>query len=185
MECEERIIDQRIHEEAEEAEQKRLAERVFALNHTFSGSPEYAGILNEIFGDRIGEGSTVLSPEKKGAYYNRITIGRNVIINAGFTAMAFGGVTIEDDVVIAPNVQILTNNHDPYERSILTCRPVRIQKGAWIGAGSSILPGVSVGRYAIVGAASVVIKDVPDYAIVVGNPAHVVKMLDGERFEQQ
>ena len=178
MECEERIIDQRIHEEAEEAEQKRLAERVFALNHTFSG------ILNEIFGDRIGEGSTVLSPEK-GAYYNRITIGRNVIINAGFTAMAFGGVTIEDDVVIAPNVQILTNNHDPYERSILTCRPVRIQKGAWIGAGSSILPGVSVGRYAIVGAASVVIKDVPDYAIVVGNPAHVVKMLDGERFEQQ
>lgn len=177
MECEERIIDQRIHEEAEEAEQKRLAERVFALNHTFSG------ILNEIFGDRIGEGSTVLSPEK-GAYYNRITIGRNVIINAGFTAMAFGSVTIEDDVVIAPNVQILTNNHDPYERSILTCRPVRIQKGAWIGAGSSILPGVSVGRYAIVGAASVVTKDVPDYAIVVGNPAHVVKMLDGARFEQ-
>ena len=56
MECEERIIDQRIHEEAEEAEQKRLAERIFALNHTFSG------ILNEIFGDRIGEGSTVLSP---------------------------------------------------------------------------------------------------------------------------
>ena len=62
MECEERIIDQRIHEEAEEAEQKRLAERVFALNHTFSGSPDYSGILNEIFGDRIGEGSTVLSP---------------------------------------------------------------------------------------------------------------------------
>ena len=184
MECEEVIIDQRIHNEAEEAEQQKLAKRIFELNHTFPGSPEYAGILNEIFGNRIGEGSKVLSPVK-GAYYDRIRIGRNVIINAGFTAMAFGGVTIEDDVVIAPNVQILTNNHDPYERSILTCRPVRIQKGAWIGAGSSVLPGVSVGRYAIVGAASVVTKDVPDYAIVVGNPAHVVKTLDGQRFEQQ
>ena len=86
------------------------------------------------------------------------------------------------DVQIAANVQLLTNNHDPYERRILPCRPILIKKGAWIGAGATILPGICVGAHAIVGAASVVTKDVPDYAVVVGNPARVVKMLDAEKF---
>lgn len=58
------------------------------------------------------------------------------------------------------------------------------KKGAWIGAGASILPGICIGRYAVVGAASVVTKDVPDYTVVVGNPAKVIKSLDPTRFEQ-
>lgn len=62
-------------------------------------------------------------------------------------------------------------------------KPVLIQKGAWIGAGATILPGISIGKHAIVGAAAVVTKDVPDYAIVVGNPAKVVKTLDADKFE--
>ena len=81
------------------------------------------------------------------------------------------------------NVQLLTNNHDPYDRQILTCKPIVIRKGAWIGAGATILPGVTVGRYAIVGAASVVTRDVGDYEVVVGNPARLVRKLDAERFE--
>ena len=97
--------------------------------------------------------------------------------------MARGGITIEDDVQIAANVQLLTNNHDPYDRQILTCKPIVIRKGAWIGAGATILPGVTVGRYAIVGAASVVTRDVGDYEVVVGNPARLVRKLDAERFE--
>ena len=54
----------------------------------------------------------------------------------------------------------------------------------WIGAGATILPGVCVGRHAVVGAASVVTKDVPDYAVVAGNPARVIKYLDADRLEQ-
>ena len=77
----------------------------------------------------------------------------------------------------------MTNNYDPYDRQILTCKPVLIKKGAWIGAGASILPGVTIGKYAIVGAASVVTHDVGDYEVVVGNPAHLVKTLEAERFE--
>ena len=96
--------------------------------------------------------------------------------------MARGGITIEDDVQIAANVQMISNNHDPYERQILLCKPVLIRQGAWIGAGATILPGVSVGKYAIVGAGSVVTKDVPDYTVVVGNPAKTVKKLDPKRF---
>jgi acetyltransferase-like isoleucine patch superfamily enzyme len=84
-----------------------------------------------------------------------------VFINNNLLVMARGGITIEDDVQIAANVQLLTNNHDPYERRILPCRPILIKKGAWICAGATILPGICVGDHAIVGAASVVTKDVP------------------------
>jgi acetyltransferase-like isoleucine patch superfamily enzyme len=107
-----------------------------------------------------------------------------VYINGGCLFMARGGITIEDDVQIAANVQLVSNNHDPYERQILTCKTVLIRQGAWIGAGASILPGVTVGRYAIVGTSAVVTKDVPDYAVVAGVPAKVLKILNGERFEQ-
>ena len=55
---------------------------------------------------------------------------------------------------------------------------------AWIGAGATVLPGVRVGRHAVVGAASVITKDVPDYAVAVGNPAKVIKMLDKEKFQE-
>ena len=60
-----------------------------------------------------------------------------------------------------------------------------IREYAWIGAGATILPGVCVGRHTVVGAGSVVTRDVPDYAVVVGNPARVVKLLDGEKFKEQ
>ena len=96
--------------------------------------------------------------------------------------MARGGITIGDNVQIAANVQLISNNHDPYERMILTCKPVVIEDGAWIGAGATILPGVRVGKHAIVGAMAVVTKDVPDYGVAVGNPAKVVKFLEPEKF---
>ena len=99
--------------------------------------------------------------------------------------MSRGGITIEDNVMIAANASLISNNHDPYDRQVLTCRPVLIKKGAWIGAGATVLPGVSVGKYAIVGAGAVVTKDVPDYAVVLGAPAKVVKMLDPEKFEKE
>ena len=58
--------------------------------------------------------------------------------------MARGGITIEDDVQIAGNVSLLSNNHDPYDRMVLTCKPIWIQKGAWIGANAVILAGVFI-----------------------------------------
>ena len=142
---------------------------------------EYQQILKELFGDNLGEGAYVAAPIQ-GACLDRIKMGKNVMINSNLLAMARGGITIEDDVQIAANVQLLTNNHDPYERMVLPCKPILIKKGAWIGAGATILPGICIGEHAIVGAASVVTKDVPDCAVVVGNPAKVVKMLEAGRF---
>lgn len=163
---------------------KEIDGLVWKLNNTQPRTAAYAAILKELFKENIGENSTVIAP-LNGVCFDQIKIGKNVFINSNLLAMARGGITIEDDVQIAANVQLLTNNHDLYDRMILECQPITIHQGAWIGAGVSILPGVEIGRYAVVGAAAVVTKDVPDYAVVVGNPARVIKTLDPSRFEKE
>ena len=154
---------------------------LFKFNHTEPMTEEYAKLLNELLDGNIGENSTITTPFA-GAAFNNMNIGDNVFINSNCLAMARGGITIEDDVMIAGNVQLLSNNHDEYERQVLLCEKIIIKKGAWIGAGASILPGVTVGKYAIVGAGAIVTKDVPDYSVVVGTPAKVVKKLDKDKF---
>ncbi len=156
-------------------------ELIFKLNHTLPRSDEYMEVMNELFD--IGEDSFVMAPVA-GAAIDMLKIGNNVYINSNSLLMARGGITIEDDVLIAANVQLLSNNHDEYERQILTCKPIHIKKGAWIGAGASILPGVTIGKYAIVGAGAIVTKDVGDFEVVVGIPAKVVKKLDENKFKK-
>ena len=89
--------------------------------------------------------------------------------------MSAGGITIDDDVLIAANVQLLSNNHDLQNRRVITCKPVHIGRRAWIGAGAAILPGVTVGENAVVGAGSVVTHDVEPNTIVAGNPAKLIR----------
>lgn len=160
------------------------AQLVHQFNHSLPFSEEWWSLQKEIFKGKLGDGSRVMSP-LTAVRPHEVSIGRNVIVMNGCLMMSAGSITIEDNVQIAANVQLISNNHDPYQRNIITCRPVRICKGAWIGAGSTILPGVTVGKHAIVGAASVVTKSVPDYAVAVGNPAKVIKYLDKERFEEK
>lgn len=106
---------------------------------------------------------------------NSVKIGKNVDIMYNCLMMAAGTITIEDDAQVAANVQLISNNHDIHDRKILVCKPVVLKKNCWIGAGASILPGVTVGENAIVGAGSVVTKDVEANTIVAGNPAKVIK----------
>ena len=182
MECNEIIVDMREFSAEDSEKGRKITELLFKLNHTLPMTEEYQAVLKEIFGENIGTGSYVTAP-LNGAAIDKMKIGRNVYINANMLAMARGGITIEDDVQIAGNVSLLTNNHDPYDRMILPCKPILIKRGAWIGANVVILRGISIGKHAIVGAGSVVTKDVPDYAVVVGNPAKVVKMLDPEKLD--
>ena len=181
MNVSEERVDLRIKDPDRIEEGRRATELLFRLHQTMPMTDEYRELLKELFGE-IGEGSYVSTPISSIACPSGVRIGKNVYINGGCLFMARGGITIEDDVQIAANVQLVSNNHDPYERQILTCKPVLIRQGAWIGAGATILPGVCVGRHAIVGAGSVVTKDVPDYGVVVGNPAKLVKKLDPDRF---
>lgn len=111
----------------------------------------------------------------------RLVIGDNVYIGQNLHLTCVESVTIERDVVCSARVTILDNSHamDDLTASVmdqgLLTKPVKICEGAFIGINSTILPGVTVGKHAIVGANSVVTKDVPDYATVAGVPAREIK----------
>ena len=151
------------------------AQLIFRFNNTMPGTAEYDELMREIF-PKMGENSRVVTP-LTAVRPHMVKIGRNVVVMPGCLMMSAGGITIDDGAMIAANVQLISNNHDLYERQIITCKPVHIGKNAWIGAGATILPGVTVGDNAVVGAASVVTKDVAPDTIVAGNPAKFIKVI--------
>jgi acetyltransferase-like isoleucine patch superfamily enzyme len=124
----------------------------------------------------------------KGYYKNSLRVGRGTWIGQNAFLHAAGGIDIGEDVGIGPGVQILTSSHDltpgagmDDERPILH-RPlhfatVRLESGCDIGVGAILLPGVTVGRQAQVGAGAVVTRDVPPRSIVAGNPAKLLRPL--------
>lgn len=172
---EERRIDC-AHPTKDEMELSKFhAQTLFRLNHTMPFTDEYDMLLSQLFPD-IGENSRVITP-LKGVRFNRVKIGKNVVINSDCLMMSAGGITIDDEVMIAANVQLISNNHDLDNRWIITCKPVHICRRAWIGAGATILPGVTIGENSVVGAGSVVTHNVAPNTIVAGNPARVIKMI--------
>ena len=147
---------------------------VFSINHTMPYTDEYNRLVKELFGENLGEGATVLPP-LKGVCFDRVKIGNDVMIMPDCLMMSRGGITIDDGAMIAANVQLISNNHDLHDHQLLVCKPVHICRNAWIGAGATILPGVTVGENAVVAAGAVVTKDVEANTIVGGNPAKFIK----------
>lgn len=109
-------------------------------------------------------------------------LGNNVFINYNFVVLDCCPLTIGDNVFIAPNVQMYTAIHplDPQERKqhIGQAMPITIEDDVWIGGGSIILPGVTIGKGTTIGAGSVVNKSIPANCVAVGNPCKVVRSLD-------
>lgn len=173
---EEYRIDMRKPEEADPTEGIRCAQLCFKINHTMPMTEEYNRLVSELFMGNIGEGSRIMSPLTV-VRGNSVKIGRNVVVMNNSLFMAAGGITIEDDVMVAANVQLISNNHDLYDHQILLCKPVRLKRNCWIGAGATILPGITVGENAVVAAGAVVTKDVEDNTVVGGNPAKVIKRI--------
>jgi len=135
-------------------------------------------LLSQITGTEIDQSVAVFTPLYIN-YGKHTKIGKNVFINFNCTFLDLGGITIEDNVLLAPNVSLLSEGHpvSPEERHSLIPRPIHIKKNAWIGAGASILQGVTIGENSIVAAGAVVSKDVPDNSIAGGIPAKVLKSL--------
>jgi maltose O-acetyltransferase len=130
----------------------------------------------ELFGT-VGQGATVRSPVFVDYGFN-IHLGDHVFLNFGCVLLDVAEIHIGKDTQIGPNVQILTADHprDPRVRETgVECGiPIRIGRNVWIGGGAIILPGVTVGDDAIIGAGAVVTRDVPEGATVAGNPARII-----------
>lgn len=144
--------------------------------------PENVSLDEDVY---VGHGAIL-----KGYYKNQLRVGRGSWIGQGAFFHSAGGIEIGAQVGIGPRVSILTSAHElpetaespeaeTYDTPVL-CRPlrfarVRLEDGCDIGVGVVILPGVTIGRLAQVGAGSVVTKDVPSRAIVAGNPARILR----------
>jgi UDP-2-acetamido-3-amino-2,3-dideoxy-glucuronate N-acetyltransferase len=107
-----------------------------------------------------------------------VIVGNNVTIKSG--VYLWDGITIENNVFLGPSV---TFTNDKYPRSKVypdEYMRTHIKEGASLGANATILPGITIGKNSMVGAGAVVTKNVPDNVLVVGNPAKIVKILDGD-----
>jgi acetyltransferase-like isoleucine patch superfamily enzyme len=136
-------------------------------------------LLSEIIGSPIDDSTTIFAP-----FYTNfgrfITIGKNVFINHACSFLDMGGITIEDNVLIGPKVNLITENHplDPSNRTSLIATAIVVKRNAWIGAAATILPGVTIGENAVVAAGALVSKDVAPNTVVAGVPAKMVKVIE-------
>ncbi|MGY1814297.1 sugar O-acetyltransferase [Blastococcus sp. SYSU D00820] len=140
-------------------------------------------LLEQLLG-AIGEG-TELRPPLHVDYGRNIRIGARCFANFGLVALDVAAITIGDDVQIGPNVQLLTPTHPvepgPRRDKWEAAEPITIGDNVWLGGGAIVLPGVTIGDNTVVGAGAVVTRDLPADVVAVGNPARVVRTLDGRR----
>ncbi len=149
------------------------------LNTSLLDVEENRKIFIEIFGKEYDE-STVILPPFYVDYGKNITLGKNDWIQQGCTFMDRGGITLGDNVFIAPKVNLVTLNHavDPALRSATVAKPIVIEDNVWIGIGATVLQGVTIGKNSIVAAGAVVTRDVTPDTIAAGNPARIVKRIE-------
>lgn len=135
--------------------------------------------MERIIGKQLPESTTVLPPLYID-YGKPVSIGKRCFIQQCCTFFGRGGITIGDDVFIGPKVNLITINHDvnPENRSATYGRPIVIEDKVWIGINATVLPGVRIGYGSIIGAGSVVTKDVPPMTIVAGNPARIIRKIE-------
>lgn len=156
-----------------------VVNRTIKLNAKLNTSEDVEQIrkhLGEIIGSEI-DASTIIFVPFYTNFGQFITIGKNVFINHACSFLDMGGITIEDNVLIGPKVNLITENHplNPDDRKALICKPIVIKRNAWIGAAATILSGVTIGENSIVAAGAVVTADVPPNSIVGGVPAKFIK----------
>src|ERR1700684_40807 len=176
-----KIIPRRTPESAAMSANVKRAMAITAnLNRlTFDDADEVRGLFSELIGKEVDD-SFLLIPPFYTAGGDEIRVGRNVFVNQNCTFYDLGGLDISDDVMIGPNVSIITTGHplEPSQRRAATIgKPIVIERGVWIAAGAIIIGGVTVGEHSVVSAGSVVTKDVPANSLVGGNPARVIRSI--------
>lgn len=169
---------------AEDAELAAASQRAIMQAHRYGQLwPEDRDAAEVLLAQLIGSlGEDVeIRPPLFVDYGRYITVGARTFINYNFTALDVAPITIGTDVMIGPNVQLLTPTHplDPGLRrdKLEAAKPITIGDNVWLGGGVTVLPGVTIGENTVVGAGAVVTRDLPANVVAVGNPARITKQL--------
>ncbi len=146
------------------------------LNSQYHTPEEIREIMGRLTGKSIADDFRLFPPFYTD-FGKNITIGKDVFINSGCHFQDQGGITIDYGALIGHNVILATINHDlnPEKGRKNHYAPIHIGSHVWIGSNATILPGVTVGDWAVVAAGAVVTKDVPPMTVVGGVPAKVLK----------
>ncbi len=167
---------------ADDPESGRLAQRAVRLAdayHRAAVEDEAAArpLLEEMIGE-LGQDAFV-KPPLFVDYGEHISIGARTFVNYNLAALDVAPITIGEDCLLGPNVQLLTPTHpiDPRPRrdKLEAARPITIGDNVWLGGGVIVCPGVTIGDNSVVGAGSVVTRDLPANVVAVGNPARVLR----------
>ena len=162
-----------------EVERQKI-KRLLRLYNLTEAIPERRAILQQLLG-QIGQDS-IIEPPFYCVYGQNIYIGDHVFLNILCTILDCNEVHIGHHVMIGPGVQIYTAAHPLEARTRIegweVARPIVIEDNVWIGGGAILLPGVRIGRNAVVGAGAVVSRSVAASTVVAGNPARVIREIE-------
>jgi maltose O-acetyltransferase len=171
---------------ADDPELARDSARAMDLTHRLNGShPADAvgrrALLEELLG-ALGEDSEIRPPFRCDYGY-QTTVGAGTFANFGLVCLDVARISIGDDVQIGPNVQLLTATHPvepgPRRDKWEGASPITIGDNVWLGGGVVVCPGVTIGENTVVGAGAVVVADLPANVVAVGNPARVIRTIEG------
>ena len=152
---------------------------LYDFNHTRpTESDKREALLKELFAD-LGEGCFIEPPLHANWGGHHVHFGKNVYANFNLTLVDDTHIYIGDHTMIGPNVVIATGGHpllpELRQKGYQYNAPVHIGKNCWIGAGAIIVPGITIGDHSVIGAGSVVTKDIPSNVLAVGNPCKVLR----------
>lgn len=155
------------------------------MNTRYHTPEELRNLMSKLIGKKVDDTFRIFPPFTAD-FGKNITIGKNVFFNSGCRFQDQGGIVIGDGTLIGHNVVIATINHDldPRKERKNHYAPVVIGSHVWIGSNATILPGVTVGEWAVVAAGAVVTKDVEPYTVVGGVPAKFIKRIAREEWQK-
>jgi len=159
---------------------KRAVAMTSKLNRLgFDDAADIRALFSELIGQPVDDAFSLIPPFYTTGGEN-IRLGTRVFINQNCTLYDLGGITIGDDVMIGPNVSLITSGHPiapSRRRDGVTAAPIVIGRNVWIAAGVTVIGGVTIGDNSVVAAGSVVTRDVPRDSLVGGNPARVIRSI--------
>lgn len=160
--------------------ERQKVKGLLRLHNRTEDAPERQAILERLLG-QIGRNS-IIEPPFYCVYGQNISLGDHVYLNVSCTILDCNEVHIGHHVMIGPNVQIYTAAHDLQAEARIqgweVAKPIVIEDNVWIGGGAILLPGVRIGRNAVVGAGAVVTRSVAANMVVAGNPARVIREIE-------